>query len=336
MRRIRFSPFVAVLSIVTKSWKIAQNSWLEKRFPDTRQITLDIKRIFIIPTLSSSALLLAVLVLSLIAINFQNSLIYGLSFWLLALIVMAIFFTYRNLSGVTVRAIQSSPCFSGEKAVFELEVSCPEKQKKTAISLGWRHEDLTTVNLQNHHSVHIKLSHSTQQRGRFKPDRITIFSVYPIGLVVAWSYAALNMHSIVYPAPLLYNTGEDGQGLDDTAEQGLEMINGSTDFAGIRDYRPGDSPKQIHWGAYAKTGKVYTKTFVDYANHDLWLEWDNLTMPGVETRLSHLCAKILQYHHEQQIYGLKIPGKTVHPGSGEAHKNICLTALALYGDSGEM
>ncbi len=320
---------------VTKNWKSIQNNWLKKRFPDSRQITLDINRIFIIPTFASAALLLAVLVLSIMAINFQNSLIYGLSFWLLALIVISILFTYRNLSSLTVRAIQTSPCFLGEKAVFELEVSCPERQKKTAISLGWKYEDVTTINLQSHHNVHIKLSHSTNQRGRFKPGRLSIFTVYPIGLVVAWSYAALDMQSIVYPTPLLDVTGDDGQGLDDNAEQGLEIINGSTDFAGIRDYRRGDSPKKIHWGAYAKTGKMHSKIFVDYANHDLWLDWDALTMPGVETKLSHLCAKVLQYHGQQQIYGLKIPGKTIQPMSGEAHKNSCLTALALYGDSGD-
>ncbi len=321
--------------MLKKRWETSRDNWLEKRFPDSRQITLDIQRIFVIPTKISAALLCTILVLVLMAINFQNSLIYGLSFWLLALIVMAIFFTYRNLSGLTVRSIQSQACFAGEKAVFELEVSCPQKNNKSAISIGWKHEDFATVNLLNHHSMLIKLSHNTEQRGRFKPDRLTIFSVYPIGLVVAWSYAALNMQSIVYPAPVLHRTGDDGKGLDDTAEQGLERINGTTDFAGIRDYRPGDSPKQIHWSAYAKTGEVYTKTFVDYASHDLWLEWDTLTMPGVEARLSHLCAKVLQYHHEQQLYGLKIPGKTIQPMSGEAHRNTCLTALALYGDSGD-
>lgn len=312
--------------------KTLQAKWLKKRFPDAREITLNIRRIFIIPTKSSVALLLTIAVLFLMAINFQNALLYGLSFWLLALIIITIFFTYRNLSGLTVRAVRASPCFAGEKAVFELEVCCAEKQQKSAISLGWQHQDAAMVNLQKHHSVQIKLSHSTSQRGYFKPDRLTIFSVYPIGLVVAWSYAALKMQSIVYPTPVLQQAIDNGQGVDDLAEQGMEITNGTTDFAGIRHYQAGDSPKQIHWKAYAKTGKVYTKTFVDYANDDLWLEWDLLALQGVETKLSHLCAKILQYHQEQKIYGLTMPNKTLQPSSGEAHKNTCLTLLALYGE----
>ena len=318
--------------LFSDSWRAKRDIWLEERFPETRQITLGLKRIFVIPTATSVALLLTIIVLFLLAINFQNSLLYGLSFWLLALIVVTIFFTYRNLSGLTVKAIQSTPCFAGEKAVFELEVSCPEKQKKSAVSLGWKDEDVATVNLQKHHNVHIKLSHSTSKRGLFKPDRLNIFTVYPIGTIVAWSYAALDMKCIVHPSPKLHKTAENGQSVDDQAEQGLEIANGSTDFSGIRDYQRGDSPKHIHWGAYAKTGKAYTKTFVDYANHDLWLKWETLNVSGIENRLSHLCAKILQYHQEKQIYGLRIPGKTIHPSSGDAHKNTCLTALALYGE----
>ncbi len=310
------------------------DKWLDERFPESSQVTLNIKRIFIIPTLISGAVFIALGILLLMAINFQNSLIYGLAFWLLALIVISIFFTYRNLSGVTFKAVQSNPCFAGEKAVFELEVSCSESQKKSAISVGWKNQDLAKVDLQDHHNVRIKLSHETTRRGIFKPDKLSIFTVYPIGLVVAWSYAVLGMQSIVYPEPILQKSAEnDSQGVDDDAEQGKEIARGSTDFSGIREYQIGDSPKHIHWGAYAKTGKAYTKTFADYANQDLWLEWDSLALAGVETKLSHLCAKVLQFHQEQQVYGLKIPGKTIQPSSGEAHKTLCLTALALYGNA---
>ncbi len=310
------------------------DKWLDERFPESTQVTLNIKRIFIIPTLISGTVFIALGILLLMAINFQNSLIYGLAFWLLALIVISIFFTYRNLSGVTFKAVQSNPCFAGEKAVFELEVSCSESQKKSAISVGWKNQDLAKVDLQDHHNVRIKLSHETTRRGIFKPDKLSIFTVYPIGLVVAWSYAVLGMQSIVYPEPILQKSAEnDSQGVDDDAEQGKEIARGSTDFSGIREYQIGDSPKHIHWGAYAKTGKAYTKTFADYANQDLWLEWDSLALAGVETKLSHLCAKVLQFHQEQQVYGLKIPGKTIQPSSGEAHKTLCLTALALYGNA---
>lgn len=306
--------------------------WMAKRFPKTRQTTLDLKRIFVFPTASSGALLVGIVLLFLMGVNFQSTLIYALSFWLLALIVISIFFTYRNLSGLTIKAVQSRACFAGEKAVFELEVYCAKEQKKAAIFLAWKDQDIAMVNLLKHQNVTIKLSHSTHKRGVFTPDRLSIFTRFPLGLVLGWSYVLLDMQSIVYPSPILQDSDTEGlQNADDEADQGKEIQRGTTDYSGIRDYQAGDSPKQIHWGAYAKTGDVYSKTFVDYAQHDLWLDWDALNIQGVETKLSHLAAKVLEYHQEQLAYGLKLPGKVIQADSGEAHKTACLTALALHG-----
>lgn len=307
---------------------------MAKRFPKARQTTLDLKRIFVFPTATSAALIITTILLFLIGVNFQNSLVYALSFWLLSLTVISIFFTYRNLSQVTIQTVQTHACFAGEKAVFELTVSCPASQQKSAINIGWKDEDVVRINLHDQHTVTIKLSHSTQQRGRFKPGKLTIFSHYPLGLVKGWSYALLDMHAIVYPKPVLQENADTGNTIDSESEQGKEIARGTTDFSGIREYAAGDSPRHIHWGAYAKTGKVHTKTFVDYASRDTWLDWNALTIAGTETKLSHLCAKVLQYHDAQQVFGLKLPGKTIQPGSGEAHKNTCLTALALFGLEG--
>ena len=306
-------------------------SWMKKRFPKIREITLNLRTIFIIPTTTSLALLVAVILLFLMAVNFQNSLVYALSFWLIALIVVAILFTYRNLSGLTIRAVQSAPCFAGEKAVFSLRVSCRKSQPKLAIFLGWKNEDITEVNLEHTQSEEIKLSHSTAKRGWFIAPKVNIFSRYPIGLVIAWSYAALNMKSIVYPKPILQDGVEQTHSNDGEAAEGQELVNGTTDFSGIREYQAGDAPKHIHWKTYAKTGEVFTKSFVDYASHDLWLDWDSLNLTGIEIKLSHLCARVIACDQENLTYGLKTPSKIIQPATGEAHKNTCLTALALYG-----
>jgi uncharacterized protein (DUF58 family) len=305
--------------------------WMKKRFPITTETTLTLRTIFIVPTITSLALLLTVFLLFLMAVNFQNSLVYALSFWLMALILVAILFTYRNLSGLTVRALQSSPCFAGEKAVFKLQVSCIKKQQKSAVFLGWKNEDITEVNLDNAQSREIKLSHSTTKRGWFMPPKVNIFSRHPIGLVIAWSYAALKMKSLVYPKPLLQDNAEYMQSKQGVSETGQERLNGSTDFAGIRQYQAGDSPKHIHWKTYAKTRALFTKSFVDYASHTLWLDWDSLNLTGIETKLSHLCARVLACYQEDLTYGLNIPSKILQPARGEAHKNACLTALALHG-----
>ena len=123
----------------------------------------------------------------------------------------------------------------------------------------------------------------------------------------------------------------DQKRADDESDDGPEVAGGSSDFAGIREYQAGDSPKHIHWRQYAKTGELYTKSFVDYETHDVWLDWHHLNISGTESRLSHLSAMILGLHEAQKQFGLRIPGKEIKPNKGEAHKVRCLTALALYG-----
>lgn len=321
-----------MLSAVPEYWKSKRDQWLKQRFPNDSSVTLSVNKIFVLPTASSLGLLITAVVIFLLAVNFQNALVYGLSFWLFAFLVINILFTYRNLSGLTIRKVAASPCFAGEKATFEINVESPVNHAVSGVVIGWKHEDAAEVNLGKHATMRIKLSHIAQQRGRYQPKRLEIFTRFPTGLIVAWSYVPLNLESIVYPKPVLQETAEQGEQTDDMTDDGKEIARGSTDFSGIRAYESGDSPKHIHWGTYAKTGELHTKSFVDYASHDLWLDWDALRIKGVEEKLSHLCARVLECHQEQVSYGLKIPGKTIPTEQGEAHKTACLTALALYGE----
>ena len=272
-----------------------------------------------------------IFLLFLVGINFQNSLVYIVCFWLISLLVINIFYTYRNLAGLTIKAISTEPCFAGEKMVLELEVSRPVNQRKSSIYFGWKNEDLVELNLQEEQSTRIKLSHSSDKRGHFTPPRIDIFTRFPTGLNTAWSYASMDIQCIVYPEPIERKQPSDTQSSDDESTDGKEINGGSSDFAGIREYQMGDSPKHIHWRQYAKTGDLYTKSFVDYESQEVWLDWHSLNFSGTEPRLSHLSAMIIAYNDAQKPFGLRIPGKEIQPNKGEAHKVRCLTALALFG-----
>lgn len=304
---------------------------IKQRLPSARTTTLDQSKIFIIPSKTAVALLVMIFALFLLGINFQNSLVYAVCFWLLALLVVNVLHTWRNLSGLSITAIHVQPCFAGEKAVLELELACDPKQHKFAIELAWPQEDYAQVNLVSTQTIRVKLSHSTQQRGRFTPPRVHISTHYPTGLALAWSYVAVDIKGLVYPSPA--PTNQTNQKNTSAAEQhsGKELIGGSSDFGGIRTYQTGDTPKHIHWKQYAKTGKLNTKVFIDYTSHDLWLDWDSLALLGIEARLSQLCRQVVDAHQAQQQYGLKLPGTIIPPAKGEAHQARCLQALALFG-----
>ncbi len=293
-------------------------------------LELQRRNIYIIPSKTALGMLFMVMLLFLLGVNFQNSLVYAVSFWLLALLLINIFYTWRNLAGLRLNVIGVEPCFAGEKAVLEVELTCPTAQRKFAVKLDWAGQDDIQANLASTSSARLKLSHNTRQRGWFTPPRITVSTCFPTGLAFAWAYLQPALRGLVYPRPLAHSLPMQGTAAQESSEDGAEIPNGSSDFSGVRDYRPGDAPKHIHWGKYAQTGKLYTKSFVDYTSHDVWLDWDSLPIPGIEARLSHLCHQVLEFHQAQRQYGLKLPGKVIPPGKGDAHKNQCLQALALY------
>ena len=106
---------------------------------------------------------------------------------------------------------------------------------------------------------------------------------------------------------------------------------GVDDFQGLSAYQPGDSPRRIHWQAYSRGRGLHTKTFVGQAGAELMLDLTHIQAKDTEAKLSILCFQVLQAHHQQRTYGLKLGDQTIAAGSGRFHRDRCLRALALYG-----
>lgn len=297
-----------------------------------------LRNIYVVPTPAGFGLIGIILLTLVAAINFQNSLIYIVSFWLASLLVINVLYSYRNLSGLQLELLGSEPCFAGQQCLVSLRAS--GKGDKESIYVGWKDIDLAMLDLavvdedvtdaSAISTMEMQIAYPAPDRGRLQPPRLDIFTHYPAGLVVSWAYAHLDIQAIVYPHPQLMDENHiKGRGTE-IAEDGRELAGGVSDFSGMRPYQEGDSPRRIHWAKYAQTGKLHSKVFVDYEQHDLWLDWAELLSGSIEQRLSHLCARVLDLDEQQQSFGLRLPGKTILPDKGSAHRAACLTALALY------
>lgn len=296
--------------------------------PPARMAHFHLRNIYIVPTLSGLGLLGVMLLALIAAINFQNSMIYMVCFWLGSLLVINILYTFRNLSGLRIALQGVDPCFAGQNCRVRLLAS--SHHRKEAIYTGWKAHDLAEIELTHAQSCEVTVSYPAPTRGYLKPPRLDVLTRYPTGLTVAWAYARLDIKAIVYPKPELMGTHSRAKQSSVEAEDGRELKNGVDDFSGMQRYQAGDSLHRVHWAKYAQTRTLYTKNFVDYQHHDLWLNWDDLPSGSVEQRLSHLCARVLALSAEAQTYGLKIPGKIIETGNGDAQRKLCLTALALF------
>ncbi|MCY1280609.1 hypothetical protein D9M68_201320 [compost metagenome] len=305
--------------------------WLARRLPPAARVRLTQRRIFIIPTRIGAAFGLALALMLLAAINYQNSLAYGLTFLLGALFVVAILHTYRNLAGLSLATAGGAAVFVGEQARFRVRLESDERAHQ-AIALGWPPSPLQAVDVPERGVVECELVRPALRRGWLRPGRLRVESRFPLGILVAWSWVDLEQALLVYPHP---QDGELplGAGLDaDPDEEGARRAGpGVDDFQGLKDYQPGDSKRRLHWKAYSRGRGLLVKDFAALSGRDPWLDFEALD-GDVERRLSLLCHWVLALSERQQPFALRLPGVELVPASGDSHREACLRALALYGE----
>ncbi len=289
-------------------------------------VVLDRRRIYILPTRHGAifaALLLAMLIGS---INYGLSLGYVLTFLLGGMAIVGILYTYKNLQGLKISAGSVSSAFAGEDAVFHLQVEAADPR----FALDMRLTNTKQVPFDVATAAHVSMHVPTTRRGRLKLGRFTLSTVYPLGLFRAWSHVEFDLAAIVYPKPSetsleFITAGETGTAARPSPRDGSE------DFAGLRAWQPGDSPRQVAWKVAARSDQLATKRFSDIEGGTLLLDWDSLTGLDSEARLAQLARGVVDAEQGNLRYGLRIPGVEIAPGNGMPHRRHCLEVLALFG-----
>ena len=304
------------------------NYWLNRRIPPQKSITLSQRSIFIFPTRIGFIFSILLLALLLAAINYENSLIFGLVFWLGSAFFVTIFYTFRNLSGITLELVKSGKGFVGEDIEFSIKVTRPEHSKREGLRLGWPTEVKQWAELHEDSSTTVHLFAKAKQRGYLSPGRLLVETFYPLGLLRAWTWLDLDANAIIYPEPLFHHQTFSDTG--DNEEGELSQRSGSDDFHDMRNYQAGDSPRHIMWRSYARQDNLLVKQFSAYTNSQLILDWHQLE-GDTELRLSRLTGMALNAYNSDKEFGLKLPQVEIQTNTGKAHLDHVLKELALFG-----
>jgi uncharacterized protein (DUF58 family) len=308
----------------------ALRRWLgRRRAVEQREVVLVRRRIFVMPTRFGVLFAIVLMLLLVGSINYTLSLGYLLTFLLTALAVSAILHTYRNIAGLRISAGRTPAVFAGDVAHFQIRVDNPARAERCSVSLARDKRAASVIDVPAQSTVIATASVSAARRGVLRPGRLTVSTRFPLGLFRAWSYVHLDARCIVYPRPAL-----PGAPLPPTqphAAHGTGRAFGNDDFAGLRRYHPGDSPRRVAWKAAAREENLFTKQFVGEAETELWLRAsDTPAALGWEEKLSRLTRWVLQAHAGGFSYGLDLPGHVVPIGYGLPHRDRCLEALALF------
>lgn len=309
-------------------WRRWYQSWLARRVPPLNDVTLDQRRIFIFPSRYGFFFLLLALLLFIGGINYQNNLVMGFSFLLFAIFCIAIWDTFRNLSGLRIRVAGMEPNFAGAQGQITLHLLAAHAH--ASIQLYWQADNAESLSLNVGEETRVSLVVPLARRGYNRPPRLTVESRYPLGLLRTWSLPDMDCVCLAWPVPL---PGGDcpASGAEDEKGQ-KESGQGSDDFAGLRDYLPGDSLHRIDWKAFARGLGLNVRHFTDPAEGRRMLEWDRLPGMPVEQRLSRLAYWAQQLELAGQPWGLVLPQAQLAPSRGQAHLEQALTLLGQFGE----
>lgn len=309
--------------------------WLfQPRDAGAGSVVLGQRRVYILPTRQGLTFAMVLVVMVFGSINYALGLGFILAFLLMATAVNAMIHTFRNIANLKVTRGRAQPAFAGDRAHFTVHIENGSQTERYAIGLTQDRQHAVFVDVPARAATPAVLDIAAPRRGILRPGRLRLYTRFPLGLYYAWAHLDLDMQCVVYPRP-----ADPGLPLPLTAMSagaGTERGSGQEDFAGLRQYHVGDSPRHVAWKAAARDQGLLTKLFSGRAESELWLDWSRLPpQMGVEERLSHLARWVLDAHAAGLAFGLRLPGETVDMGAGEAQRERCLEALALFEADGE-
>jgi uncharacterized protein (DUF58 family) len=285
---------------------IKQLSWFRAGPRDTQAFSIGNRRIYVLPTRFGLFVGLALAVLNLGALNYNNNAALLLGFIIISICNNSLISAHLSLLGMRMQTQPLAPVFAGQTLQLATRITPSE------------------ISAQEHITI---LPIATEKRGLFAIDRIQLFTHQPLGLAKAWCY--LNMHEtvLIYPTPRGQALNSQFHAASGKAGRDRRLMTDQPHH--LREFRSGDSRKQIAWKISARTETLQVREYESASSDDLLLDWQSLAYLGYEQRIEQLCLWVVQAEQKHLRYALKIPNKYLPCNSGAEHKRQCLEQLAL-------
>ena len=285
------------------------------------------------PTAGFGALLFVLGAMWYAASSQNSAAIYLLLFMLVSVFLVSIPHTLTNLAGVTLKIESARPTFAGDDVFLPVEIINSSRATRYGIEVVLpdavkTRERVDCIPRQS--AARLTLRFPARYRGEHTIEKLDLTSCYPLGFMRASKKVASNQTYLVYPKPAGSSqlpTNQSSRFADSRADQG---IGPGDDFAGVRDYVPGESQRHIDWKAVARGRPLMTKEFVAETKGAVRLDFLELRLAGMEEKLSQLTLWVIEAERARQPYGLRLPGVEISPALGQMHFHRCMRSLSLF------
>lgn len=206
------------------------------------------------------------------------NLILILAYLLVLLFVLNWIAARRRLRGVTASRRIRRPVFAASPFVWEVDVATSSRRPIA----GWSLHDQGAAHsmcwfLSDPRNQRLRREVTLPKRGLYQCEPLRAVSAYPFGLVKQTCEFGKRDQLTVLPQLGKLHLGQMRRWLvhtarpDERARRTRRRLSMESEFHGLRQFRPGDSPRWIHWRTTARTGELVVREFDQGTHHDLIL-----------------------------------------------------------------
>ncbi|MBS0579071.1 MAG: DUF58 domain-containing protein [Proteobacteria bacterium] len=295
---------------------------------DVLPVALQRRRLYILPSRAGVALGALLFLMLLAGLNYGNSLALFLTFLLTAFCLVAMQQCHRNLQGLLITALHAPPVFAGRPATVHLALGNTATHARFGIAGRLDGEAEARMDVGAQADALLALPVAPPRRGILPIGRVRLATTHPFGIFRAWTWLHVSAELVVYPSA----EGTQPMPQQDARQPGLQARRGAgvDEWAGLRPFRDGDSPRQVDWKAYAREAPLLVKEYHAAGTELHRFDYAQVRLPDAEARLSQLARWVVDAEARGERYALELPGLSVPADHGPEQRHRCLAALARF------
>ena len=327
--------------VSAKQTKAAQPArlerWFAKRAPRADRAQLTLRNVYIFFSREGALFALLMLITFIAGINYANNLVLGLCFYLASVWVISFHLTFAHVMGLKVELLEVSMAEVGQPAWATIKII--SHSGKPRRQLSFRFDDKGQVKLRTPETKVrvakisgeqiIRLPITSEQRGKLLLPRLIISTVYPLGIMRAWSYVYFATPAWFYPAPLAFDWQDSYVSASDTeSAQSYYTTQGQDDFEQLDDYIEGESLARVSWAHVARGQGMLSKHFADPAGHEMRLDYADMPAAQHEQKLAQLVFALQNTAASDNAWQLVLPNDN-RGDIGQGHAFIQASLLRI-------
>jgi uncharacterized protein (DUF58 family) len=291
------------------------------------------------PTREGWWFLVATVLIGLGAVNAGLNLLFLVWGMMLFLILASGVLSELGLRGLDVRRAPPPAIHAGTPYLMGITLS---NRKRRLPSFSVEVEDLVAGRPIEKRCYFLKLPagrtqetayrHVLTRCGRYRLSGLRVSTKFPFGIIQKSRDVADPVDLIVFPA-LVPISAALLRGLPAQLGRGRQKWRSRHgDFFGLRDFRPGDDPRDIHWRTSARRGALFVRENEDDEGREATVVLDNQAgadPQAFETAVSQAASISLELLHRGFRVALVLRGGAVPADAGPAQATRVLRALAL-------